>query len=478
MINYDPQKRDLLEQKILGTIITNAEYSANYKDLEYLITVKHGIDNPDYFYSKINKAIFQGMLRCWENEVSPTLLLLMNFRPEEYQNSLENEINYKAYDDAVIMCSIKAGNAVTFDFEIFILKQYIIQDYWNSTAYDVLNSSWDNRDILMVAENIIDGHNLLFEKLTKNFKKDGSGVTVMERAKKEYQDTKAGLITWIPTGIPQYDWKRKGLRNGELTIVAARPSMGKSAVMTAVAKHASLREHKLVCLFSLEVPKQQIMNHIIAAETGFNYEDIKDYNLSEENFAIVLQWYEYFASTCKLKIYDINDARTPNEINDIVKQVEPEFVVVDYLQLCKLDKSISSNRNGNREQEVSEISRSFKLMATEYNIPVMAGAQLSRKVDERPTRRAMLSDLRESGSIEQDADNVWFPFRQAYYDEVNNPTITIPLWQKGNFDMHQAKGRDGGTGHYEFNLDLVTYRFRDGRLDSEPTLEYDFGKPE
>lgn len=465
--NFNIEIRDRLEQEILGTIMFMSEGNELSK-IKDIILNTHGIDDPEYFSSYSNKIVFQSILRCWENGIPATALMVMKFRPDEYKDK-NDSANYKGFDMLVISISTKFTGWTESTYKFFIFKQYILQDYWNSRSYDILENDWETRDVLVVSDNVIDGYNLLFEKLTKNVKNDVSVKDIKDRAIQQYQEIQSGKMTWVPTGIIPFDDKRKGWRKSEFTIVAARPSMGKSALMVASAKNSSFKYHKKGCLFSLEVSKQQIMNHIIAAETGFEYQGIKDYKLSKENFDIVLQWYDYFEKESLLRIYDINDARTAQEIYDKVLKDAPEYVIIDYLQLTKLDKKIS-NKSFNREQEVSEISRSFKLMATEFDIPVIAGAQLSRKVDDRPSKRAQLSDLRESGSIEQDADNVLFPFRQAYYDEINNPTVEIPFWQKGNFDMHQAKGRDSGTGHFLFNLDLVTYKFRDGFLEGPPSL--------
>lgn len=471
MSNYDVTIRNLLEEEILASIMFFSEGN-KISDMKDLITVKHGFDDVKYFYSSIHQSIFGSILRCWENNVPASFLMVLKFRPDEYKDR-ENPDSHKGFDAVVTNIYIKYVGWTSFHQKAFLFKQYILQDYWNEKSYDILQNGWDYRDVLTVSDNIKEGYDLLFDKLTKHFKESNSIKDVKERAREEYEKVQSGIVNWVPTGIIPFDDRRKGWRNGEFTIIAARPSMGKSALMVGSAKNSSFKYKKKGCLFSLEVSKQQIMNHIIASETGFNYEDIKDYKLSKENFEIVLQWYDYFEKESLLRIYDITDARTAQEIYDKVQADQPEFAIIDYLQLTKLDKKIST-KSFNREQEVSEISRSFKLMATEFNIPVIAGAQLSRKVDDRPTKRPQLSDLRESGSIEQDADNVLFPFRQAYYDEINNPTVTIPFWQKGNFDMHQAKGRDSGTGHFLFNLDLVTYKFRDGLLEGPPPLEYSF----
>lgn len=473
MNNYDVTKRDQLEQEILGSIMNYSEKDASISWVKDLILNKHGVDSPEYFYSFMNQSVFEAILKCWEHNLPATATMVMVHRPDAYKDRNDFD-NYKGFDIAVLTMQMKFISQAVFHNYLLMHKQYILMDYWNLKANEIRSNDWEVRDILVVSDNIMDGYKLLFEKLTKNIRKDTSVKEVKDRAREEYERAQSGIVSWVPTGVPEYDRVHKGWRKGEQTIIAGRPSMGKSAIMVASAKHGSFVEKKRGCLFSLEVSKQQIMNHIIAAETGLSYIDIKDYKLSPENFEIILQWYDYFENQSLLKIYDINDARTVQEIYDKIQQYQPEFAMIDYLQLVKLDKKFQKS-GANREQEVSEISRSFKLMTTEFKIPLIIGSQLSRSVDSRPGFRPRLSDLRESGSIEQDADNVWFPFRQAYYDEIGSPHVTIPLYQKGNFDLNQAKGRDGGTGNFQFNLDLVTYKFHDGHLDAPPSPGFSVG---
>lgn len=470
MTNYDIEKRDRLEREILGLILSYKGLGPNGQHLKEWVRKTHGIDNSEYFYSKLHKAIFASILKCWEQGYDVDVTTVLIFRPDEYKDRSDfNE--YSGFDLAVMNCYHTFLSVHQFDTKLFILKQYILMDYWNEKVEDIAFSEWEVRDVIVVGQNIVDGYKLLIDKFTNDYKRQNSPETMKERAKKAYEDAKLGITNWVPTGIPSYDRKHKGFRNGELIIIAGRPSMGKSAIMVACAWHASKYHNKKILLFSLEVDRMQIINHIIASESGIDYDKVKDLDLTESELEVILSWYDYFENHETFKVYDIKTHRTAQDIYDETELQKPHIVYVDYLQLVKMENVIKK-QNSSREQDVAEISRTLKLMTVEFKIPVIAGAQLSRGVDSRPGHKPQLSDLRESGSIEQDADVVWFPFRQAYYDEQNmiESGIEIPFYKKGNYDIHQAKGRDQGTGHYLFNLDLITYIFTDGFIEETPVM--------
>ena len=470
MTNYDIEKRNRLEREILGLILSYKGQGPNGQSVRDWVKKTHGIDDAEYFYSKLHKAIFASILKCWEQGYDADVTTVLIFRPDEYKDRMDfNE--YSGFDLAVMNCFHTYFSVPQFDTKLFILKQYILMDYWNQKAEDINFSEWEVRDVIIVGDNIINGYKILLDKFTNEYKRQSSKDTMKERAKKAWEQAKLGITNWVPTGIPAYDRKHKGFRNGEFIIIAGRPSMGKSAIMVACAWHAAKYHQKKVLLFSLEVDRMQIINHIIASESGIDYSKIKDLTLTEEELEIVFQWYDVFENHEHFKVYDIKSHRTAQDIYDETELQKPHVVYVDYLQLVKMENLIKK-QNFSREQDVAEISRTLKLMTVAFEIPVIAGAQLSRGVDSRPGHRPQLSDLRESGSIEQVADVVLFPFRQAYYDEINmlQSGIEIPFWKKGNYDFHQAKGRDAGTGNYQFNLDLITYKFHDGFIEEAPTM--------
>ena len=454
--NYDFKVRDELEDIILGTIISH-DSESRMKPL----LMKHGIDDPIYFRSKFNQDVFATILKCWEQDLPADLVTVINLRPSDYRE----EGSFKPtnmFDANIISMISRVGSSAHFEHHLWIFKQYLVMDYWNDKASDILMNYWDNRDSIQVADNIVQGYNLLIEKFTKGMK-EVNNANVKEKAKEKYEKAISGNVVSVPTGLLSYDSFSGGWQSPELSIIAARPSVGKTTVSLAVAKNSSFYFKRKGLFISLEMTKQQLMNKIISSETGLDYQDIKNYKLSKEDFDKVLWWYDYFETESYLKVIDGSEARTISEIENAIKAIKPDFVMIDYLQLIKMDRKMK--QGANREQEVSEISRTLKLFCTEYDIPIIALSQLSRSVDSRPNKRPILSDLRESGAIEQDADNVIFLYREAYYKEQKDGVnANIPQIEKGNFEWIVAKGRETGTGSFMNNIDFKTFKLSDGFL--------------
>ena len=466
-MNYDYHARDMIEQEILGSIMFHSKFMS-LEEMKSLVLTKHNLDNPDYFATKMNQDIFTAVLKCWENDVSSTVELLMTFRTTN--TSSEEDyffLNVSSYATRFM------GTIEVFENTLSVFKDYVIIDFWNKKANDILNNNWDAREVTLVGDNITSEYNLIKNRL-KNSANLESSRDIISEAVLQRQKALSGEMLYIPTGIHQLDNKIKGWWPKEFSVIGARPSMGKSAVMIACAVHSGINCKIPTAFFSLEMDKIRLMNHIIAARLKIPYEDIKLNKVTDEQFAKILEYYEWFDKHSQLKIIDFFDVQNLNDILSILSTKQFKVAFVDYLQLVKIDKKVS--RPGNREQEIAEISRALKLSTGMNDLALIAGAQLSRSVDTRGNGgRPQLSDLRESGAIEQDADNVYFPYRPAYYEEVANPNTDIPLWRKGNFEMRGAKGRDTGTVSVEFNLDLVTYKFREGMLHAEPPPEFSVG---
>ncbi len=247
-------------------------------------------------------------------------------------------------------------------------------------------------------------------------------------------------ITGVPSGFTALDYKTAGFHGSELILIAARPAMGKSAFALNIATYAATKANIPVVIFSLEMSKEQMTNRILCSEAMVDSNKVRTGKLEEED------WEKLAETIGPLSEADIYIDDTPGisitEIRSKCRKLKMEknigMVVIDYLQLIQA----SSRRNGTREQEISEISRSLKVLAKELNVPVIALSQLSRSVEQRPDHRPMLADLRESGAIEQDADLVMFLYRDEYY----NPESTD---KKGLAEVILAKHRGGSTGTVE-----------------------------
>ena len=294
------------------------------------------------------------------------------------------------------------------------------------------------------------------EELMDNAEKKIFGV-MQNRAQKSYSSMKDILVdtfieleelynrkehvTGVPTGFIDLDYKTAGLHGSELILVAARPAMGKSAFALNIATNAAVRAKTPVAIFSLEMSKEQMANRILCSEALVDSNKVRTGKVEDDD------WTKLAEASGILSEAQIFIDDTPGisimEIRAKCRKMKLEkdigLVVIDYLQLVQG----SNKRAGSREQEIAEISRSLKILAKEINVPVIALSQLSRAPEQRPDHRPMLSDLRESGSIEQDADIVMFLYRDDYYNQDSE--------KKDIAEVIIAKHRGGSTG----TLDLL-----------------------
>ena len=250
-----------------------------------------------------------------------------------------------------------------------------------------------------------------------------------------------GSVTGLSTGFTDLDNRTAGLQPADFILIAARPSMGKTALVLNIAEHASLRENRCIGIFSLEMSKEQLVNRIIAMQSHVDAQKIRTGDLTETEWAEIIESAERIGES-RLIIDDTPAISVP-ELRSKCRKYKLEFglemVIIDYLQLMS-----GSGRSGDsRQQEISDISRSLKALARELNVPVVALSQLSRAVESRPNHRPMLSDLRESGAIEQDADLVMFIYRDDYYNEDSE--------KKGIAEIIIAKQRNGPIGTVELS---------------------------
>jgi replicative DNA helicase len=257
-----------------------------------------------------------------------------------------------------------------------------------------------------------------------------------------------GALRGIPTGFRHLDAILGGLQKSDLLILAARPSMGKTAFALNIAEHVAVREKKTVGIFSLEMSKEQLVDRLVSSLGTIDSWKLRNGKMNDEDFHNLN---EAYGSLAEANLF-IDDAGTASvtEVRAKSRRLQAEhgldLIVVDYLQLMKG----SINYNGDRTQEVSEISRGLKALAKELNCPVIALSQLSRAVESRPDKRPLLSDLRESGSIEQDADVVMFLYREDYYNKEE---------QNNLMEVLVRKHRNGPTGDARVLARLQFSRF-------------------
>ena len=247
-----------------------------------------------------------------------------------------------------------------------------------------------------------------------------------------------GSVTGIPTGFLDLDYKTAGLQPSDLILIAARPAMGKTAFVLNIAQHVAFHQNKTVAIFSLEMSKEQLVNRMFSLESNVDAQHLRTGQLNDEEWEKLIESAGIIGRS-NLFIDDtpgITIAELRTKCRKLSLENNLSMIIIDYLQLMS-----GSGRSESRQQEISEISRSLKGHARELNVPVLALSQLSRAVEQRPEKRPMMSDLRESGAIEQDADIIMFIYRDDYYNHDTD--------RKDIAEIIIAKQRSGAIGTVE-----------------------------
>ena len=427
----------LAEQSLLGALM---------QEPEKLVEVKAAVDVED-FYDEKNKDIYNAILRLDEAEIIPDTTTIF----EEINNSGA----FKSMDASLYIVELYDITPSTRNIMHYanLVKRYsIYREIRSALLSSTEEMNQGNADIDSLTATLFDQVERAMERAkTSQFKnmKDVTNEVFQEIVARMSGE---GRNISIPTGFSTLD-QLVGLGKGDLVILAARPSMGKTAFALNIAlnvagkNHRDESEKKTVALFSLEMGADQLVSRMICSEGMLDSEKIKKGTLDNDDM-MKLETAVHFLNQKNIFIEDSAFIKV-NEVKAKCKLLKNEhgldLVVIDYLQLLQ-----GSKRTDNRQQEVSEISRSLKQMARELECPVIALSQLSRSVESRHDKRPMMSDLRESGSIEQDADIVSFLYRSDYYrsedadeNEVQEPSDVSTV------EVIVAKNRNGQTGTAE-----------------------------
>lgn len=268
-----------------------------------------------------------------------------------------------------------------------------------------------------------------------------------------------GTVTGIPTGFIDLDYKLSGLQPSDLVLVAARPSMGKTAFVLNIAQYVAFKKDKCTAIFSLEMSKEQLVNRLFSLESQVDAQALRTGNMKDSDWEKLIEAAGIIGQSNL--IIDDTPSISISELRSKCRKYKMEhgldLIIIDYLQL--MSGSVGG-RSESRQQEISDISRSLKALARELNVPVIALSQLSRAVEQRPDKRPMLSDLRESGAIEQDADVVMFIYRDEYYNkdseykkqaeiiiakQINGPVGTVHLAWLGEYTKFANLSRQENT---------------------------------
>ena len=445
-----PQAVDL-EEVVLGAMMIDK------KGVDEVIDILHA----EAFYKQSHQFIFEAIFTLFENSEPIDLLTVSG------QLKKSKKLDLVGGDFYLISLTNKVSSSAHIEFHARIILQKFIQRSLIKISNEIIEDSYDETtdvfDLLDKAES------KLYEVTQGNIKKSyESAQDLVIQAKKKIEEisNKEGL-SGIPTGFDKLDKLTSGWQPSDLIIVAARPGMGKTALTLTMARNISVDQNIPVAFFSLEMSSVQLITRLISSETGLSSEKLRTGKLEKyewEQLNVKVKSLEkaplFIDDTPSLSIFDLRA-----KARRLASQHGIRMIMIDYLQLMTAG---GGQKGGNREQEISTISRNLKALAKELDVPVIALSQLSRAVETRGgSKRPLLSDLRESGAIEQDADIVSFIYRPEYYkidewdDEERTPT-------EGQAEFIVAKHRNGG-------LENIRLKFI-GHLGKFDNLD-DFGTP-
>ena len=446
------------EQSIIGSILLSNEI---FDDVNLIISSKNFYDPiHSKIYLALEKLIYSGML------ANP--ITLKNYFEKE-----KDEINIPEYLVKITKFSTSSRQAIEYSkliFDLYVKRELI------KISGEVIDQAKLN-DLEIDGQKIIENYEkYLFDLAEKGsfssslIKFDEAMKQTIEMASNAYKNEEG--IVGVPTGLKDLDDRLGGLHKSDLVIIAGRPSMGKTALATNIAFNAAKKiqdngEKSSIAFFSLEMSSEQLSTRILAEQSRIKSNDIRRGKISEEQFD---KFIETSKNISELPLYidetpAITIAALSNRARRIKRLYGLDMVVIDYIQLMR-----ASNSNNGRVQEISEITQGLKALAKELSVTVLALSQLSRAVEQRDDKKPQLSDLRESGSIEQDADVVMFVYREAYYLQGKEPrpaTVEHAEWQaKMNEVSHLAeliiqKQRHGPTGNVMLEFEAMFTKFKD-----------------
>ena len=438
-----PHSREA-EEAVVGAVLINPEV---YYDVAQFL-------QPDDFYIHRHKWIWEAFTRLHEQRTPVDMLTLSEELDRVDQLA---ELGGPAYLTSLINQVPSSLNAESYGR---IVEAHSIRRKMINAANQIASLAYNEESLV---DTVMDeAEKAVFNVSERRLKHD---LVPISSVLSEYYDRIDDLakrddeIFGVPTGFIDLDKLLSGLQPSDLLIIAGRPGQGKSGFLLSVAKNAALTHKKHVAVFSLEMSNEQVVQRLMAQETAIDSQRLRTGKLAEEEWPLFTHAIEVFSDT---KIFlDDTPAITPLQLRTKCRRLHMEYgldlVVIDYLQLMGGD-----TRTDNRVQEVSYISRNLKVLARELNVPVLAAAQLSRAVEQRSDKRPVLSDLRESGSLEQDADIVMFIYRPDQYEKdtvkQNVAEIIVAKHRNGPvgsveliFRNALAKFENAATKHVSFN---------------------------
>ena len=421
------------EESVLGAILLKPDSISRVVDV---------ISDND-FYKPDHKTIFHAMLYCYErgDVIDPVILV----------NAIKKENKSEATEENIFRILKTVPNSANIEYYARIVKEKSLLRQLIDVSNRIIELASEGRD---ETQDVIDqAENLVFKVAQSSYGKEVVHVKELidkELARLEYVYKNKGEVIGISSGIKSLDKILAGFQNSDLAIIAARPSMGKTAFVLNIAYNASMVQKQKVLIFSLEMSDAQIFQRLVSMGSQVSLSKLKNGFIDEE------EWGRIGLVTSRLADSDLFVADTSSitvlEIRALARRLKAnqglDLIIIDYMQLIK-----GSSRSDNRQQEMSDISRALKGLARELDVPVIVASQLSRAPEQRTNKHPMLSDLRDSGAIEQDADVVLFLYRDDYYNDESE--------QKGIAEVKVGKQRNGPTGNVSLKFFKEFGRFAD-----------------
>ena len=430
---------------VLGSIIIDPEAIVQVSDFLHA----------DDFYRDAHHTIFEVILQLYEEHEPADFITICD--ELERRNRLE-EVGGASYITSLINQVPTSGNV---EFYARIVERTAILRRLIHAAGQIAAIAYEEGDADIALDK---AEQLIFNISQRHARSD---FTHMRDVLAEYMNKldklheRRGTIVGVPTGFTDLDRITGGLQKSDLIVLAARPGIGKSSLALSLAHNAALKYYTSIAVFSLEMSKDQLAQRLLSMDAGIDQQRLRTGIIEEDEWDRIV----YAMDTLSESNIWIDDTAgiSTMEMRSKARRLQAEhgidLIIVDYLQL--MQATIGGKRNENRVQEISEISRSLKGLARELNVPVLALAQLSRAVESRQSKVPQLSDLRESGSIEQDSDIVMFIYRDDLYNQESE--------RKNIADIIIAKHRNGPIGEISLYFQASQTRFRD--LELNPSAE-------
>ena len=411
------------EQSVIGAMLMDRD----------AITIASEILTVDDFYQKQYGILFEAMVELYTENVPVDLITLQNRLKEKDVPPEISSLEFVRDMITKVPTSVNVGPYAKIVSEKAALRRLI------RVNEEIASACYAGKD--SVEEIMEDTEKKIFQVLQRKTNDEFvpiKDVVLNALDKIEAASRMKGSVTGMPTGFIDLDYKTSGFQPSDLILIAARPSMGKTAFVLNIAEYMAFRSNETVAIFSLEMSKEQLVNRLFALESRVDSQILRTGNLSDNDWSSLIEAAGVIGRSNL--IIDDTPGISVSELRSKCRKYKLEhnlgIIMIDYLQLMQ-----GSRKSESRQQEISDISRSLKEIARELQVPVVALSQLSRAVEQRPDHHPMLSDLRESGAIEQDADVVMFLYRDDYYNHDTE--------KKDVAEVIIAKQRNGPIGTVE-----------------------------